>query len=129
MKKRKPLAEAARRTVAFYDANAADFAERTLGRIEVNVGKPIDMSDLYEPFLGAIPEGGAILDAGCGPGRDAAQFVRRGYRVVAFDASIEMVRRCRAVEGVTVKHQTFQEIEDEALFDGVWASPSRTYRR
>ena len=120
MKKRKPLAEAARRTVAFYDANAADFAERTLG---------IDMSDLYEPFLGAIPEGGAILDAGCGPGRDAAQFVRRGYRVVAFDASIEMVRRCRAVEGVTVKHQTFQEIEDEALFDGVWASPSRTYRR
>jgi len=110
-----PPSGAHQRTIAFYDANAADFAERTCD---------IDMSDLYQPFLALVPDGGEILDAGCGPGRDAAEFVRRGYRVTAFDASEAMVRLCRSVSGTKVRHHAFDQLEDEDAFDGIWASAS-----
>lgn len=103
------------RTIAFYDAHAVDFSKRT---------GCIDMRDLYAPFLELVVAGGSILDAGCGPGRDAAEFVRRGYAVTAFDASIEMVRLCGRVDRVIVRHQRFDEIEDQNAFDGIWASAS-----
>jgi SAM-dependent methyltransferase len=86
------------RTIAFYEQKAREFADRTCG---------FDMADLYEPFLEFVPHGGHILDAGCGPGRDARQFLRLGYEVTAIDASAVMVA-----------------LWFRAAFDGVWASAS-----
>lgn len=51
-----------------------------------------------------LPQGSRLLDLGCGPGRDAAWFARRGYQVVAIDWSPEMVRQARrriAAAGLT----------------------------
>jgi ubiquinone/menaquinone biosynthesis C-methylase UbiE len=55
----------------------------------------LDLEPLYQRFLRHVRPGGRILDAGCGPGRDALAFADRGYEVVAFDASEAMVRLAR----------------------------------
>ena len=101
--------------VAYYDAHAQEFAARTLN---------LDMGHLYAPFLASLPPGGSILDAGCGSGRDALHFSRLGYRVSAFDASPEMVRRARALTGLPVEVQTFQDLNAKEEFDGIWACAS-----
>jgi len=41
-------------------------------------------------------EGAVLLDAGCGEGRDSIFFAQQGYRVTAFDASAEGVKKARA---------------------------------
>lgn len=104
-------------SVAYYDLNADRFAADTGG---------IDMSALYERFLGRVEAGGRILDAGCGVGRDALAFTERGYSVVAFDASAEMVRL--ASERTAGRTEVLQMRFDDAAwleeFDGVWACAS-----
>jgi 2-polyprenyl-3-methyl-5-hydroxy-6-metoxy-1,4-benzoquinol methylase len=102
-------------TLAYYESHAEEFIERTAN---------VSMEHLYEPFLALIPPGGRILDAGCGSGRDAAEFARRGYDVVAFDGSAEMARLASERTGLTVLHQTFDQIEWREEFDGVWACAS-----
>ncbi len=52
-------------TVQFYENNAEQFAQDTLN---------VDMSALYERFLGRLAPSSRILDAGCGAGRDTAAF-------------------------------------------------------
>lgn len=111
------MAEDAVDSIAYYDCNAERFAADTGG---------LDMSALYERFLRYVPAGGRILDAGCGVGRDALAFAQRGYAVVAFDASLEMVRlaRERVAGRVEVRRMGFEEVEWHEEFDGVWACAS-----
>src|SRR3954470_4490971 len=80
------MSDATSDTIAYYDRNAAQFAAGTAD---------LDMSALHERFLRHVRPGGRILDAGFGVGRDALAFVERGFSVVAFDASAEMVRLAR----------------------------------
>jgi membrane protein involved in colicin uptake len=49
-------------SVSFYDQNADSFIEQTAD---------VDMSNLYARFCRLLPDGGSILDAGSGSGRDA----------------------------------------------------------
>lgn len=51
----------------------------------------VDMQPVYQRFLPYLPEGGHILDAGCGSGRDAKKFMDLGLKLTAFDASKELV--------------------------------------
>jgi SAM-dependent methyltransferase len=102
-------------TVAYYEANAKRFARETLG---------LRMDGLYEPFLALVPPGGSILDAGCGPGRDALAFLSRGYQVTAFDVSPEMVRLARELTGLEVAVLRLQDVAFEEGFDGIWACAS-----
>lgn len=102
-------------SIQFYDDNGADFFDRT---------KDIDMLPLYEPFLAFIPEGGHILDAGCGSGRDTKAFVQRGYRVTAFDASETLVSLAREYTGHNISHLTFEQMTFENEFDAIWACAS-----
>jgi SAM-dependent methyltransferase len=84
------------------------------------------MSALHERFLRHIPARGRILDAGCGVGRDALAFAERGYSVVAFDASAEMVRlaRERTAGRAEVLHMRFEDVAWREEFDGIWACAS-----
>jgi SAM-dependent methyltransferase len=84
------------------------------------------MSALYERFLGRVESGGRILDAGCGVGRDALAFAERGYSVVAFDASAEMVRLAseRIADRAEVLQMRFDDAAWREEFDGVWACAS-----
>jgi SAM-dependent methyltransferase len=113
--KRRRHSDPVERTLEYYDTHAGDFIERTAN---------VSMAHLYEPFLALIPQGGRILDAGCGSGRDAAEFARRGYDVVAFDGSAEVARRAAERTGLTVLHLTFDQIAWRGEFDGVWACAS-----
>lgn len=99
----------------FYDANAASFIAATA---------EVDMSDLYAPFLSQIPNGGSILDAGSGSGRDALAFQRLGYNVNAFDASPTMVAATAALAGVPVRQATFETFVADTAYDGIWACAS-----
>jgi len=99
----------------YYDANAEAFRQRTFGN---------DLTALYDPFTSLLPAGGHILDAGCGPGRDALAFLRRGFRVTAIDASPAMVELASQATGQPALLLRFEEIEFEASFDGIWACAS-----
>lgn len=102
-------------TLRYYENHAEQFCQDTLN---------VDMSALYDHFLPNLPDGALILDAGCGSGRDSKAFKDRGYRVVAFDASLALVERARAHTGLPVAHRTFTEINETASYDGIWACAS-----
>ncbi len=100
------------RTLDFYNRNAAAFFQDTVA---------VDMEDLHERFLRGIPEGGLILDAGCGSGRDAKAFMESGYRVKAFDASNELAALASEHLGQAVAIRTFEDVDEIAAYDGIWA--------
>lgn len=102
-------------TVDYYDRNAASFANGTLG---------VDMSHLYAEFLPRVPQGGVILDAGCGSGRDAVFFKQHGFTVVAFDASRELAALASKALGQPVSVMTFQDLESVGEYDAIWACAS-----
>ena len=104
-----------RDTITFYDTNADAFVAATV---------QLEMSVLHDRFLANLPEGGLLLDAGCGAGRDAKAFLERGYAVSAFDASAEMVARASAFIGQNVKVLRFDEFDEPPIFDGIWACAS-----
>ena len=103
------------RTTRYYDVHAEEYVRST---------RDLDLSELYQPFLSRIPAGGHILDAGCGSGRDALHFLKAGYRVSAFDASPRIVQLSSELLGQEVELGTFQTLEHEDAFDGIWACAS-----
>lgn len=102
-------------SIAYYNKNAQAFFDRTINA---------DQQEVYEKFLSRMPEKGGILDAGCGVGRDSKFFQRKGYDVVAFDGSIEMVRLASDQLGKPALHLLFQDVDFQNEFDGVWANAS-----
>ena len=102
-------------TLKYYQSNAETFFENTVN---------VDVSDLYRPFLENMPSTGKILDAGCGSGRDTKFFLEKGYSVVAFDNSPNMVRHAAELTGQEVLLLSFEEIEFKEMFDGIWACAS-----
>lgn len=47
-------------------------------------------------FLALLPQGGRVLDLGCGSGRPLARYcIERGYSVTGVDASPELIGLCR----------------------------------
>lgn len=102
-------------TLEYYQRNAQDFFSSTVN---------VDMESLYQPFLRYIPEGGRILDAGCGSGRDSKAFLEKGYLVEAFDASSEMASLASQHAGLHVKQMMFNDIEDVVHYDGIWCCAS-----
>jgi SAM-dependent methyltransferase len=103
------------KTGDYYDRQAEAYRERT---------RACDLAPFYEAFLSRLPAGAHILDAGCGPGRDTMAFLARGFRVTAIDASAAMVEVATRVTGQPARVQRFQDIEQEAAFDGIWANAS-----
>lgn len=102
-------------TLAYYDNHADAFVRETVG---------VDMSVLHERFVAHIPQGGLVLDVGCGSGRDAHAFLMRGYRVRAFDGSAELAARAAALIGQSVEVLRFEHFDQPPVFDGIWACAS-----
>ncbi len=102
-------------TDRYYNQNAAEFFSSTVG---------VDMTPLHERFLAGLPAGAAILDAGCGSGRDARIFADREYRVSAFDASPVLAELASTHCGFEVTVRRFEEVEEVACFDGIWCCAS-----
>lgn len=102
-------------TIDYYDNNAEKFCSSTVD---------LDLNEIYQRFLSYLPKTGTLLDAGCGSGRDAFAFKRAGYDVVAFDASLEMVKQAGGLLEQPVLHMRFEDMEFENEFDGIWACAS-----
>lgn len=102
-------------SIAYYDENSAAFFAGTIGA---------DMSADRARFLRHVPAGGAILEAGCGSGRDALAFKMLGYAVTAIDGSAEMVRLASGHTGLPIQHLRFDQIEWRGAFDGIWSCAS-----
>jgi SAM-dependent methyltransferase len=82
------------------------------------------MTPLYGRFLPMLPDEAAILDAGCGSGRDSLCFARLGLRVTAFDASPSLVSLAARHLGQPVQCLRFQYVNWHNQFDGIWACAS-----
>ena len=102
-------------SISYYDTNSAAFFAGSVAA---------DMSAGRARFLAHVPTGGAILDAGCGSGRDTLAFKQAGFAVTAFDASAEMVRLSREHSGLPVLHLRFADLQWDCAFDGVWTCAS-----
>ncbi len=73
-------------------------------------------------FLDAIPKGGQVLDFGCGPGNSAKMMQDAGLLVDAIDASSEMVKLANEKFGVNAKLGTFDDLDTNGFYDGIWAN-------
>lgn len=102
-------------TIEYYNQNATEIFENTVD---------IDMQELCDKFLEMLPEGGSILDLGCGSGRDSAYFISHGYDVTAMDGSRELCELAGIHIGQDVLHLSFSEIDFNQVFDGIWANAS-----
>ena len=101
--------------IEYYNIHADDFYA---GSVDA------DMSEWRNRFIKYLPDGGRVLDAGCGSGRDSKAFIMQGYSVVAIDASREMCLRASELLGQEVWQMRFDEMSFDDEFDGVWACAS-----
>ncbi len=103
------------KNIEYYNENAQSFFEGTVNA---------DMSLWRDKFEKYVSDGGRILDAGCGSGRDSRAFKQHGYSVVAFDASKEMCRMAAELLNQEEWQMRFDEIACDEEFDGIWACAS-----
>ena len=102
-------------SIEYYNQNAAEYFDQTVD---------IDMQDWWDKFTELLPEGGSVLDLGCGSGRDSAYFLSCGFDVTAMDASEEMCALASIHIGQDALHLSFTEIDFNEVFDGIWACAS-----
>ena len=102
-------------SISFYEDNAEWFFKRTVN---------VDMSATQTRFLSFLEPGAAVLDAGCGSGRDARVFHDLGYRVTAMEPVPGLAALAEAHIGLPVEVITFDQIAWRDRFDGIWACSS-----
>lgn len=102
-------------TVEYYNKNADHFMDETVA---------VNFTEIQKMFLNLLPHGGKILDFGCGSGRDALEFLKRGYQVDASDGSAEMCKLATEYTGIPVRQMLFQELNEIEKYDGIWACAS-----
>lgn len=102
-------------TIDYYNENSDKFIGSTV---------EADISGILERFLSHVPEGGRILDWGCGSGRDTLAMLLSGYDVTAVDASVEMVAAATKLTGIQVRHESFEDLDEVDAYDGIWACSS-----
>ena len=110
--------EAAAITLAEYDGMAEAYRH---GTADHDVSQNI--AALLDAIEGTPPH--AILDLGCGPGRDLHAFTALGHKVTGLDGAAELVALARTGTECPVLHQDFLALDlPSAHFDGVFANAS-----
>ncbi|HEX3917901.1 MAG TPA: class I SAM-dependent methyltransferase [Caulobacteraceae bacterium] len=99
-------------TLAFYDREAGVYAARPQAA----------HSPRLERFLDALAPGAAILELGCGGGRDAEAMLRRGFDVTPTDGSPGLAAQAEARLGRPVRLLRFEDLDADAAYDAVWAN-------
>ncbi len=100
-------------TIATYNAAADDYVKL--------VSRTTPDRDLQR-FIDAVSKGGLVLDWGCGPGNSAAMMQAAGLVTELIDASEKMVALARSKYGLNVKQATFDNLNEKARYDGLWAN-------
>lgn len=102
-------------SIEYYNKYAAKVYEDTVD---------VDMSEIMKEFLAELEEGDTILDLGCGSGRDSLILYDLGFDVTPLDASEEMCKLAEIHTGLDVLQMTYEELEFEDVFEGIWACGS-----
>ena len=102
-------------TLDYYNKNSEEYFNSTLN---------VDMTNTYKEFLKLVPEGGKILDLGCGSGRDSMNFIKLGYEVTSVDGAKKLAKKASVLLGNEVIVSTFEELELKEKFHGIWACAS-----
>lgn len=106
------------KTIKTYNETVEQYYERTR-----NLKTSMEILDR---FSGLLPAGARILDAGCGPGRDAKLFTDKGFRVVGIDLAERMIEFAKKVAPkaefrvMDLRHLAF----GDSSFDAVWFNAS-----
>jgi len=103
------------RTIAFYDAEAARFAD--MNEEMFPAGGPH-----LARFIEMLPARAAVLDFGAGSGWFAHWLGKAGHRVHATDASPGLARLAAERYGVAVEVMAFEALDADAAYDGIWCS-------
>jgi SAM-dependent methyltransferase len=105
------------RTLRHYDERAEDFREGTQGHdVSQNIAALLEHIEAKPPA--------AILDLGCGPGRDLKAFVELGHAPIGLEGSARFATMARA-EGCDVWEQNFLALDlPDNRFDGLFANAS-----
>lgn len=112
------LSEPIQATKESYNQSAAAYAEKTS-----SFSFTIEM----ELFCASLPSGAAILDLGCGAGRDAKRFSDKGFSVTGIDFSEELLAIAKqAAPNAAFLLQDLNDLSNfaPASFNGVWANAS-----
>ena len=102
-------------SIEYYNKYAAKIYDETVNA---------DMDEIMQEFLKELEEGDTILDLGCGSGRDSLKMYELGYDVTPLDASSEMCKLAEIHTGLDVLEMTYEDMEFEDVFDGIWACGS-----
>lgn len=102
-------------TIDYYERNADEYFARTAD---------VTFDEIYRRFLKYIPEGGRIMDLGCGSGRDVKWFCDHGYEAYGLDASKELVSKAADEYDIPVFTGLIEEWTTATPFDGVWCCAS-----
>lgn len=103
-----------RSTLDFYAKEAAAYAARPDHRRLENL----------TAFIAQLPPRAAVLDLGCGAGRDARVLIDAGFIVTAVDGSPELAREAEKRLDAPVRVLLFEDLDYSAAFDGIWANAS-----
>ena len=101
-------------TIAFYQARAPHWVFHS-GEAH---------SHQLDAFLDRLPPGSAVLELGCGGGRDADQIRRRGFIIDATDATPALVKRANEAFALGARVMAFHELDAATAYAGVWAHAS-----
>lgn len=101
------------KTIKAYDDNPQKYVGSTKGLIySLEIQKYVDL----------LPDGGSILDVGCGFGKDVKIFSEKGFQVIGIDLSTELLKI--AVEFAPLAKfikMDMRKLEfPDQNFDGVW---------
>ncbi len=104
-------------TIATYDKTAEEYV------LKVQKYAP---EQEREKFVSLVKPGGKILDAGCGPGRDANYFASKGFLVTGIDLSESLLTYAKehAKKNATFLQMDLRKIRLDTSFDGIWACAS-----
>lgn len=113
-----PASPITRRTLAHYDERAESFWEGTRDHdVSQNIATLLRHIEAPAPF--------AILDFGCGPGRDLRTFADMGHAPIGLEGAPRLAAMARAHSGCEVWEQDFLALDlPDARFDGVFANAS-----
>ena len=107
-------------TIRYYDNNAEMYYQSTIGA---------NVNEVMKRFLAYLPEGGTILDTGCGSGRDVRAFCDMGYTATGIDASSELVNLARQRLGINATLGDMSRWIADVPVDGIWCCASLMHLR
>ena len=110
------LARIAELTVGHYNRSAEAFWQGTRDHdVSQNIAALLRHIEADAPF--------AILDLGCGPGRDLMAFAGHGHRAVGLEGAANLAAMARANSGCEVWQQDLLALDlPQRHFDGVFAN-------